>query len=141
MADSFAKVPFHEALGLCIVHQSPTRSQVEIRSRPDLIGNVLHYRLHGGAIATVIDAAGGYAICAAMAEKFCDENMEQLTHRFARLGTIDMRIDYLHQAQGQRFVATGNVLRLGGRIASVYVTFENEAGVLVASGSAAYIVS
>jgi len=141
MTTSFAGIPFHQLLGLRIISQSATRSQVEVRTRPELIGNVLHYRLHGGAIATVIDAAAGYSICAAMAEKFCDENMEQLAHRYARIGTIDMRIDYLHQAQGQRFIATGEVLRLGGRIATAHVRFENEDGQLIATGAAAYIVS
>ena len=39
------------------------------------------------------------------------------------------------------FVATGRILRLGGRIASTQMTLENDAGELIATGAAAYIVS
>ena len=141
LTDGFAAVPFHHLLGLEVIRQTPNSSQIRVKMRPDLMGNVLHRRLHGGVTATILDAAGGFSICVAMAEKFCDEDMEQLSHRFARIGTIDMRIDYLHQAQGATFIATGTVLRLGGRIASTHMSLANEQGDIVATGAAAYIVS
>jgi uncharacterized protein (TIGR00369 family) len=137
----YTNIPFHKLIGLKIVALTPSLAQIEIRTRPELIGNVSHYRLHGGIIATAIDAAAGLAICAAMIEKFCDENVEQLMHRFARIGTIDLRIDYLRQAQGERYLVTGKILHLGGRVASAQMTFENETGDLVATGAGAYIVS
>lgn len=138
---SFCALPFHQLLGFEVVKQTPEFSQILVRMRPDLIGNTTHHRLHGGVTATLLDATGGFAICVAMAEKFCDENMEQLGHRYARIGTIDLRVDYLRQAQGRSFLATGKILRLGGRIGTTQMTLENEAGELVSSGTAAYIVS
>lgn len=141
LASSFARIPFHQLLGFEVVKQTPEYSQVLVRMRPDLIGNATHSRLHGGVTATLLDATGGFAICVAMAEKFCDEDFEQLGHRYARIGTIDLRVDYLRQAQGQSFLATGKILRLGGRIGSTQMTIENEAGELVSIGTAAYIVS
>gem|GEM_PF-6851848 len=56
------------------------------------------------------------------------------------IGTIDLRVDYLQQGQGHSFSAKAHVMRLGGRIASTQMTLENEAGNLIATGSAAYAV-
>jgi len=140
-ADMFANVPLHQLLGMQVVAQSPGKSQIRVDMQPGLLGNTLHQRLHGGVTATMLDAAGGFAICTAIAEKYSDEDFEQLGHRLARIGTIDLRIDYLHQAQGPCFIATGNVLRLGGRIASTQMTLTNHTGQLVATGAGAYVVS
>ncbi|HOI51879.1 MAG TPA: hotdog domain-containing protein, partial [Azonexus sp.] len=74
-------------------------------------------------------------------EKFCGETAEQVAHRFGRIGTIDLRTDFLHQGIGHEFTATGRIVRLGGRIASIQMTLENESGLLIATGSAAYVVS
>ena len=61
--------------------------------------------------------------------------------RFGKLGTIDLRIDYLRQAIGERFSLRGEVLRLGSRVASTRMEFGDAEGKLLAIGSAAYIVS
>lgn len=135
------KLRFNEVLGLRVSSLDPAAPQLHFDMRPELIGHYLHGRLHGGVIAAALDTVGGFAVTVAIAEKFCNETAEQVTHRFARIGTIDLRTDYLHQGIGQQFTATGRVTRLGGRIASVQMTLENEAGVLIATGSAAYVVS
>ena len=62
-------------------------------------------------------------------------------HRFAKLGTIDLRIDYLRPATGPAFTMRREVLRLGSRVASTRMEFRDAAGELLASGAAAYIVS
>lgn len=134
-------VPFHRLLGFKVESFTPDSSRVGLEIKPDIIGNPPHQRLHGGAIATILDAAGGFAICMGIAEKYCDEISEQLSARFARIGTIDLRVDYLRQGQGRRFVATAKVIRLGGRIASTQMTLEAENGELVATGAGSYVVS
>lgn len=134
-------VPFHHLLGLEVESVTPDDVRIAIAMRPDLIGNTTHQRLHGGAIAAVLDAAAGFAICVALGEKFCDETLEQLGARFARIGTIDMRVDYLHQAQGPRFTAAAQITRLGGRLASAQMALADENGQIVATGAAAYVVS
>lgn len=119
----------------------PAAPKISFAMRPDLIGHFLHGRLHGGVIATVLDTVGGLAATVAIAEKFNGETTEQVAHRFGRIGTIDLRADYLHQGVGKKFTATGRITRLGGRIASVQMTLENEAGLLIATGSASYVIS
>jgi acyl-coenzyme A thioesterase PaaI-like protein len=66
---------------------------------------------------------------------------EQVAVHFEHFGTIDMRIDYLHQGLGSSFCATAKVVRLRGRIASVQMELRNDAGLLIATGSEAYVVS
>lgn len=135
------KLCFNELLGFKVESLEPSAPQISFAMRPDLIGHYLHGRLHGGVIATVLDTVGGLAATVAIAEKFNSESTEQVGHRFGRIGTIDLRTDYLHQGIGEKFTATGRVTRLGGRIASVQMTLENETGLLIATGSASYVVS
>ena len=135
------KLCFNELLGFKVESLDPAGPQISFSMRPELIGHYLHGRLHGGVIAAALDTVGGFAVMVGIAEKFCNETVEQFSHRFGRIGTIDLRTDYLHQGIGKRFIATGRLTRLGGRIASVQMSLENETGLLIATGSAAYVVS
>ena len=135
------RISFNEVLGLKVASFDPTAPRLEFCMRPELVGHYLYGRLHGGAIAAVLDTVGGFAVTVGIAEKFCNETAEQVAHRFGRIGTIDLRTDYLHQGIGKKFTATGRLTRLGGRIGSVQMTLENESGLLIATGAGAYIVS
>ena len=135
------KLCFNELLGFKVESLDPAAPQISFAMRQELIGHYQHGRLHGGVIATVLDTVGGLAVTVAVAEKFNSETTEQVGHRFGRIGTIDLRTDYLHQGIGKKFTATGRITRLGGRIASVQMTLENETGLLLATGSGSYIVS
>jgi len=135
------RLRFNEVLGLRVASFSPEAPQLAFDMRPELIGHYLHGRLHGGVIAAVLDTVGGFAVTMAIAEKFCGETSEQVGHRFGRIGTIDLRTDFLHQGIGKSFIATGRITRLGGRIASVQMTLENDSGLLIATGGGAYVVS
>jgi uncharacterized protein (TIGR00369 family) len=66
--------------------------------------------------------------------------MERL-RRFGKLGTIDLRIDYLRPAVGARFALHGEVLRLGSRLATTRMEFRDADDKLLATGSSAYIIS
>jgi uncharacterized protein (TIGR00369 family) len=109
--------------------------------RPELVGNEQYNRLHGGVISAALDTVAGFAVATAIAEKHANETTEQVLLRFGRLGTIDLRIEYLHQGIGKSFHASARVVRLGGRIASVQMELKNDAGLLIATGAAAYVVS
>ncbi|HWK83664.1 MAG TPA: hotdog domain-containing protein, partial [Caldimonas sp.] len=78
---------------------------------------------------------------AAIGARHMDESPIERMHRFGKLGTIDLRIDYLRPATGERFALRGEVLRLGSRVASTRMEFRDAAGELLATGAAAYIVS
>ena len=135
------KLCFNELLGFKVESLDPSAPQISFTMRKELIGHYQHGRLHGGVIATVLDTVAGLAVTVAIAEKFNSETTEQVGHRFGRIGTIDLRTDYLSQGIGKKFTATGRITRLGGRIASVQMSLENETGLLIATGGASYVIS
>ena len=134
-------IAFNKVLGLRIDSLEAEVVKAHISMRPELIGHFAHNRLHGGVISATLDAMGGLAVMAAIGARHLDEEPTARLHRFAKLGTIDLRVDYLRQAIGQRFDATAEVLRLGSRVASTRMSFFAADGKLFATGAAAYIVS
>lgn len=135
------RITFNQTLGLQVVSLAPPAPVCRFEMRPELVGHYLYGRLHGGVISAVLDAMGGLALMVAIGEKHADESAEQVMHRFARMGTIDLRIDFLRQGLGTHFLASAEVTRLGGRVGSTQMRLHNQEGTLIATGAAAYIVS
>jgi uncharacterized protein (TIGR00369 family) len=135
------RIAFNRVLGLKITRLEPDHVEGRIAMKKDLVGHFLHNRLHGGAVAAGLDAMGGLACMAAIGSRHMDEPPLARLHRFAKLGTIDLRIDYLRPAIGDHFDLRGEVLRLGSRVASTRMEFFDAEGKLLCTGSAAYIVS
>ena len=135
------RVVFNQVLGLRIDDLAGDGVGGHILMRPELVGHYLHQRLHGGVISAGLDAMGGLAVMAAIGARHLDEPPQQRLQRFGKLGTIDLRIDYLRPAIGARFELRAQVLRLGSRVASTRMEFSGSDGKLLASGAAAYIVS
>ena len=135
------RIAFNRFIGLRIGALSATSVEGELRMRPELIGHYTHQRLHGGVISATLDAMAGLAIMAAIGARHLDETPLQRLHRFGKLGTIDLRIDYLRPAIGDRFALRADVLRLGSRVASTRMEFLDADGELLATGAAVYIVS
>ena len=136
-----AKIPFNQILGLRVLDFTAETPAIRFDMKPSLIGQYQAGRLHGGVISAALDATAGFALMCAIGERFCDEATAQILARFARMGTIDLRIDYLRQGLGQFFVASAKVTRLGGRVASTQMALHNDQGLLIATGAGAYVVS
>jgi uncharacterized protein (TIGR00369 family) len=134
-------IPFNRVLGLKVTSLKADGVTGRIDMRPDLIGHFVFHRLHGGVISAGLDAMAGVAVMAAIGARHMDEAPVQRLHRFGKLGTIDLRIDYLRPAMGEHFELRANVLRLGSRVATARMEFLGADGTLLASGAAAYIVS
>jgi len=135
------RITFNRVLGLRIDALAGDGVSGRIEMRPELIGHYSHQRLHGGVISATLDAMAGLAVLAAIGARHMDDPIEARLARFGRLGTIDLRIDYLRPATGPHFVATAQVLRLGSRLASTRMEFLDAKGVLLCTGAAAYIVA
>ena len=134
-------IPFNRVLGLKITSLKANGVAGKIVMRPELIGHFISQRLHGGVISAGLDAMAGVAVMAAIGARHMDEAPAQRLGRFGKLGTIDLRIDYLRPAMGEQFELRANVLRLGSRVATARMEFLGADGTLLASGAAAYIVS
>jgi uncharacterized protein (TIGR00369 family) len=130
-------IPFNRVLGLKLDSLDPRAPRLRFEMRPELVGNPVRQILHGGVISATLDVVGGLAIAlASLAAK------TEVTpgRQFPDIGTIDLRIDYLRPGRDKYFVATGRVVRLGGRVAVAHTELVNDAGEQIATGSAAYIV-
>lgn len=135
------KIVFNKVLGLKIQTLLPDRVTATLEMRHDLIGHYSYNRIHGGVISASLDALGGLACMAAIGARHMDEPVAQRLARFSKLGTIDLRIDYLRPGIGERFEMRAEVLRLGSRVASTRMEFLGTDGKLLSTGAGAYIVS
>lgn len=135
------RILFNQLLGLKITSMKPERVRGAIAMKRELIGHFAHHRMHGGVISACVDAMGGLAVMAAIGARHMDEAPEQRLFRFMKLGTIDLRVDYLRPAVGEHFEIHAEVLRLGSRVASTRMEFTGSDGKLLAAGSGAYMIA
>jgi acyl-coenzyme A thioesterase PaaI-like protein len=135
------RIIFNQVLGLQITELLPERVGARIDMKRDLVGHFAHNRIHGGAISAGLDAMGGLAVMAAIGARHLDEPPLKRLERFGKLGTIDLRVDYLRPGIGEWFELRATVLRLGSRVASTRMEFLGADGKLLSTAAAAYIVS
>lgn len=135
------KIVFNSVIGLKITSITPNRVKARIDMRPELVGHYMYNRLHGGVVSAALDALAGIAAIAALGARHMDESPQQRLQRFAKLGTIDLRVDYLRPAIGEYFELQAEVLRLGSRVASTRMEFFAADGKLLSTGAGAYIIS
>jgi acyl-coenzyme A thioesterase PaaI-like protein len=135
------KIVFNRVLGLKITSLAPGKAGGRIPMKDELVGHFSYHRLHGGVISAGLDAIGGLAVMAAIGARHIDEPPLQRLHRFSKLGTIDLRIDYLRPGISEHFELSGEVLRLGSRVASVRMECRAASGELLSTGAGAYMIS
>jgi uncharacterized protein (TIGR00369 family) len=135
------KIVFNSVLGLKITSLKPERVRARIDMKPQLVGHYGYNRVHGGVVSAALDALAGLAVMAAIGARHMDESPQQRLQRFSKLGTIDLRVDYLRPAIGDYFELQAEVLRLGSRVASTRMEFFGADGKLLSTGAGAYIVS
>jgi uncharacterized protein (TIGR00369 family) len=135
------RITFNQVLGLKIDAARSGDVRARVAMRPELVGHYSHGRLHGGVTAAVLDALGGLALMVAITERFPSDNTLQVMQRFSKMGTIDLRVDFLRQGLGAHFIASAEVTRLGSRIGNTQMRLLNDHGSLIATGSAAYVIA
>ncbi len=138
--DLFSKIPFNQLLGLEIEELTDDHARVSFRMRDELVGNYTRNILHGGVISATLDVTSGLMAFLGVAKRVRTGSLEEKMERFSRLGTIDMRVDYLRPGAGAYFVATARVIRSGNRIAVIHADLHNDSDELVASATCTYIV-
>ena len=134
-------VVFNQLLGLKVTLITPDKVSARIVMRPELVGHFGHNRVHGGVISAGLDNVGALAVMAAIGARHMAEPPAARLQRFGKLGTIDLRVDYLRQGISEHFDLYGEVMRLGSRVASTRMEFRAADGKLLSTGTAAYMVS
>lgn len=64
---------------------------------------------------------------------------EERYMRLMRLGTIDMRVDYLAPGRGDHFEASASLLRVGKKVFVTRMELRNDRNDLIAAGTATYL--
>ncbi|MDJ0720337.1 MAG: thioesterase family protein [Desulfobacterales bacterium] len=135
------KLPFNRILGIEVISLEGGKPRLGIRMRKELVGNYVRGSLHGGVISAVIDVTGGLAAFMSLHHKSGDETREVRIERFGKLGTIDLRVDYLRPGLGGRFESVGHVLRAGHKVAVTRIELKNDQDQLIAVGTGAYVIA
>lgn len=128
-------IAFNKLLGLRVESFDREAPKLRFDMRPELIGNPSTKILHGGVISATLDVAGGFVIMLGLAHE-----MDSVPTSFPKMGTIDLRVDYLRPGRGKYFIATARIVRKGSRIAVTHMELHNDAGELIATGGAAYVI-
>ena len=136
----YENLPFNRLLGLSVTHLNMDEAGFIFSMKNELIGNAVHGILHGGVISAVLDTTGGMTATAAAIERRQHLSKEEIKAWIARIGTIDMRVDYLRPGRGKRFHSSGTVMRTGNKVAVTRMELRNEKNIMIAVGTGAYIV-
>lgn len=135
----FQRIPFNQSLGITIDHLSTESVRMSLPMKPELIGNFVHGILHGGVIATILDVSGGAMALIGAFERHQHLDSNERMARLSKLGTIDLRIDYLRPGRGQSFTANAVLLRSGNKVAVVRSELHSDDGTLIAVGTGTYL--
>jgi uncharacterized protein (TIGR00369 family) len=135
------KIPFNKLLGLQLESLSFERVSVKLGMRDNLIGNYMRGALHGGVISSVIDLTGGLAAFMGLLKRLKGRTLDEKIAQFGKLGTIDLRVDYLRPGLGKWFICSGYTLRTGNKVAVARLELRNDTDNLIAVGTGSYVVA
>jgi len=135
------QIPFNKVLGLRPTKLSQQYCEFKMNMRDDLIGNFLQGILHGGVISTALDVTGGAMALVAAWQRLKDRNVpsSERPKTLSKLGTIDMRVDFLQPGKGKEFTISATLLRIGNKVAVTRMEFKNEKDDLIAVGTGTYL--
>lgn len=134
------QIPFNKLLGIRITQFDPQCAEIRFKWQDSLIGNPLQKILHGGVTASALDFAGGVVCAAGIIERLEVTSVADIQKALAKLGTIDLRTDYLRPGRGEEFITTAKIIRSGNKVAVARMELHNEQGDHIAFGTGTYMV-
>lgn len=123
MAD---RCPFNKWLGLRIVEVGHGELHATSVWRDEMMGAPERKLIHGGVLASLVDAAGDYAVAT------------MLGHASP---TVDLRTDYHRVAAYGDLTLRAKVVKLGRSVSTADASVFDKDGKLVASGRGVYLTS
>jgi len=133
-------MPFNQLLGLEITQFTAKKSEIRFAWQDKLIGNPMQKILHGGVTASALDLAGGTVAAANIINQLDNVTPESIQQSLSRLGTIDLRTDFLRPGRGELFIVTAHIIRSGSKVAVARMEMHNEKGEHIAFGTGTYMV-
>ena len=135
-----AQIPFNKFLGMKCTLLRPGFGRLELPSREEFTGDPYRPALHGGVISSALDTVAGLAVMLKMGHEKPQATAMAHSLEFARISTLDLRVDYLQPGRGKSFIASAVVIRLGTRVANVQMMLHNDGGSCIATGAAAFML-
>lgn len=139
VADFFQRIPFNRMLGIRVVSLGRERVVLDLPMKDELIGNFVQGILHGGVISSLLDVTGGAMALIGALERHRELPGHERMARLSKLGTIDLRVDYLRPGRGRTFTAHAVPLRSGNKVTVVRSELHSDDGTLVAVGTGTYL--
>ncbi|MCZ2356545.1 MAG: hotdog fold thioesterase [Bacteroidia bacterium] len=123
-------VPFHRILQLRLEEISTGCARLRIPYRPDLVGDPRRNSIHGGVIASAMDAAGGAAA------------LTTLTSYEDRCSTIDLRVDYYRPGRAEDIITEARIAQNGNRVIFTHIKayHPSDPNSIIAEGTAVFSV-
>jgi uncharacterized protein (TIGR00369 family) len=72
--------------------------------------------------------------------RMADAPRDEMARQLSRIGTIDLRVDYLRPGRGDYFHARSSILRTGRKVAVMRMELHNDQDLLISVGTGTYIV-
>lgn len=121
-------LPAHELLGIELVDIQDEFVSFRLPFREEIIGNIVHKRVHGGIIAAVMDAVGG-AVAILNFKSFEDQ-----------CSTINMQVNYLRPTNQEELIFEGKNIKNGSRVVftEMIAYHPSEPDIIIATSTAAY---
>ena len=101
------KVPFNEHLKMSVDVIREGFCIVRVPWQDHLTGDTNRPAVHGGVLATLLDAAGGVA------------GWSLLENKNDRISTVDLRVDYLRPGPAKDMLCEAQVVRMGNKVCVV----------------------
>lgn len=120
----FEASPFSAFLGLQVAGIHDGALTVRMPARPEIWRSAGVQQFHGGAIATLIDITGDFAVA---------------IRAGGPVPTVKIDVDYLRPASGDWLEATAVVRRSGKTLSTVDIEVKRPDGELVALGRGVYL--
>lgn len=117
--------PYYQLLGMQVVEIGAGYARIRLPATPKL-----HQPwgfVHGGAVSSMIDAAGGIALTSLL-------NLDE------RAVTVELKVNYLAAVRDGELIGEGRVVHRGSRIAVVDVEVHGGAEKLVAKALGTFVI-
>jgi len=135
------EVPYLKSLGIRVSKFNYPEVEMVLEWNDELVGNIVQGSLHGGVTAAMLDSVGGLVAIGNFISTEKNLTADYLKNRIGRMGTIDMRVDYLLPGRGTIFTTTGRVIRAGKRVTVCRMEMHNDNNDCIALGTGSYLWS
>ena len=95
-------IPFHTSFGFKVVNLASDTPELQLDMQEKLVGNFVRGNLHGGVISCMLDVIGGIVAFVDVVQRREIQSSDAMVKQFSRMGTIDLRVDYLRPGFGKR---------------------------------------